>query len=392
LKIARVVTSLNPANGGVTEAVCQYVLNSRPSKINICLVCFDEPCDPWIIELKSKGVEVYALGNGWSRYQFHFGYVKWIKKNYSKYDLFIFDGIWQFHIVPALIFKFIGLKYIIQPHGMLSHVSRGWSVSYITKLVAWFFVERVVTKNASKIVFTTTEEERVASLSYPFNVFNSAIIPLGIEGYAACSPVSSEFVSKFLPVLGDCKYILFLSRIDKIKGVDLLVDAILENNVFHDGYRYLIVGPDNSGLSDRLKKKIDRAGKSEYFFWYGMVSGSLKWDVISNANAFILPSHHENFGIVVTEAMSAAVPVLISDNVNINEVVLRYRGGVVFSNTPKSIADTLFRWFDMKTEMQVSMGESALKCFQLEFNKVRMITSFDAMFFDVLSGVGCQSE
>ena len=380
----RVITSLNPENGGVTEAVNQSLLSSFD--LDISVVCFDEPDDSWILELKRRGANVQALGRGRTSYQIHFGYLKWMIKNHKKYDLFYFDGVWQFHVVPALLFKLLDVKYVVQPHGMLSHEVKSVNMRYIKKLISWMLVERFITKNASKIVFTAEEEEVSAIQSYPFPVFSSAIIPLGITGYSDLKmSTSTEFVDTIIPKLGSDKYILFLSRIDKIKGIELFIDSVLKNNVFDENYVYLIVGPDSTDLGSKLRKKIDVAGKTKYFAWHGMVSGSLKWDIISNANAFILPSYHENFGIVVAEAMSASIPVLISDKVNINETVLRYGGGVVFENTEISITDALFSWFNGSTDFQIEMGRCGRSCFHAEFNNERMMKSFEILFFDIIS-------
>jgi glycosyltransferase involved in cell wall biosynthesis len=76
-----------------------------------------------------------------------------------------------------------------------------------------------------------------------------------------------------------------------------------------------MAGPDQAGWQMKLEIQAEKLGISERVSWTGMLSGDLKWGAFHAADVFILPSHQENFGIVVAEALSCSLPVLISNKV-----------------------------------------------------------------------------
>jgi glycosyltransferase involved in cell wall biosynthesis len=98
-----------------------------------------------------------------------------------------------------------------------------------------------------------------------------------------------------------------------------------------------------------------------------MLTGNLKWGAFSAAEAFILPSHQENFGIAVAEALAAGVPVLISNRVNIYREVEADNAGYVDTDDLAGTTRLVERWIRTSPLEQQAMRESARQCFAQRF-------------------------
>ena len=94
-----------------------------------------------------------------------------------------------------------------------------------------------------------------------------------------------------------------------------------------------------------------------------MLSGDMKWGAYLNAEAFILPSHQENFGIVVAEALSCSLPVLISNKVNIWHEIIEDNAGLVAEDTLAGCVDLISRWQQMEDTNKSDMRANAHRCF-----------------------------
>ena len=129
----------------------------------------------------------------------------------------------------------------------------------------------------------------------------------------------------------------------------------------------VIAGPDNIDWVPALKKIANDLEICDRITWTGMISGDLKWGAFHAAEAFILPSHQENFGIAVVEAMACSLPVLISDKVDIFKEINNDHAGLVNADTQTG-TDQLFNdWLRLSEETRYSIGQNALSSFQARF-------------------------
>jgi glycosyltransferase involved in cell wall biosynthesis len=112
----------------------------------------------------------------------------------------------------------------------------------------------------------------------------------------------------------------------------------------------------------------ERIGVAERITWTGMISGSLKWGAIASSEVFVLPSHQENFGIVVAEALACKVPVIISDKVNIWREIQSHQAGFICQDSVESTRAALNRWAELSVHEALKMRDGTLKCFDKHFN------------------------
>lgn len=190
--------------------------------------------------------------------------------------------------------------YLVSPKGMLSECSLRQSKT--KKRLAWHFYQRRALQIAAAFQVTAeheAEDIRRLGLRQPV-----AVIPHGVE-VPAEPPRPAQVRSAQSE--GE-RTVLFLSRIHPIKGLPDLVEAW--GLVRPDGWRLVVAGPDEDGHRGKLKRQARALGLSGAISFPGPISDEDKWDVYGTADLFVLPTHSENFGIVVAEALAAGLPVL----------------------------------------------------------------------------------
>ena len=116
-----------------------------------------------------------------------------------------------------------------------------------------------------------------------------------------------------------------------------------------------------------LQNLVAQSDAKESILFPGMLSGESKWGAFYGSEAFILPSHQENFGIAVVEALACGKPVLISNQVNIWREIEVAGGGIVADNTLLGTTQLLGRWESLSREAKLSMGAHARNAFEKNF-------------------------
>ena len=172
---------------------------------------------------------------------------------------------------------------------------------------------------------------------------------------------------KIAGVQDKLKTILFLSRLDPIKGIETLIETINILYQIRKDFNLIIGGSGTKEYELKLRKIIDDNGLNDVISMIGNVGQLDKNNIFENADLFVLLSHHENFGIVVAEAMAMKLPVIISNNVGIQNYVKDYGAGVVISeNNPELIARQIGDLLD-DDKLRIEMGNKARYLCENEF-------------------------
>ena len=129
-----------------------------------------------------------------------------------------------------------------------------------------------------------------------------------------------------------------------------------------------MAGPDSEGWAEILKQRADALGLGDRVVWPGPLYDDAKWGVLRGAQAMILPSHQENFGIAVAEALAVGTPVLISDKVNIWREIVQAGAGLVETDTVEGTEALLSRWASLSDDARQAMRVKALAAFQRHFD------------------------
>lgn len=205
-------------------------------------------------------------------------------------------------------------KYALMPHGMLdpySLMQKQWR-----KKLYLAAIERRNIQEASRLVFTTQDEQKAARQSLPW-LATGAVIPLGADGPPHVSPEAliAKFTGLFPETMGR-PYLLFLGRIHKKKGLDYLLNILPEIARAYPDILLVVAGSGEPAYVARMAQLVEAKGLERHVLFTGLLSGEAKFGAIAGARAFLLPSRQENFALAMAEAMHMAVPVIISDKVN----------------------------------------------------------------------------
>lgn len=382
MKILRVTRTMDPSHGGVVEAINQATSVSNDGYNSMDVVCLDDANSEWILETRNHNI--FALGKAYTSYGIHFKFLKWIWNNSQKYDIVVFDGLWQFILISGYLLRFLKVPYCVFPHGMLDPYFNNDKLKFIKKLPFWILVERNIIASANATIFTCHEESILASTSFPFYSSNSVVASLGVEVPSVReSSLINEFYHQY-PKLKDKKFALFLSRLHPKKGVDLLVKALAEMNDIPEDFCLVVAGPDHCGLKRKLMTLVAQKNIQDKVVWLDMLKGNLKWGAFYCADVFILPSHQENFGIVVAEALGTGTPVLITDKINIWSYIKLDSAGLVDSDDLAGVKRLLNSWFQFSIESKLEMKKSALRCFEKNFSKDVSKKSLEKVFKNIM--------
>jgi len=199
------------------------------------------------------------------------------------------------------------------------------------------------------------------------NQWKSVIFANGIHLPDGDPELQIEEFYDLLPVLRNRRYLLFLARIHEKKGCDILLDAFARTLARDPEWRLVMAGPDENGLGARLTAQAAALGLGDRVTFTGMLQGDLKWGALRSAEVFVLPSHQENFGVVVVEALACGTPVLISDKVNIAREISARGAGLTGSDTVDGTTRMLTRWTSMPIDEQDEMARRAVQCFAEKF-------------------------
>jgi glycosyltransferase involved in cell wall biosynthesis len=163
------------------------------------------------------------------------------------------------------------------------------------------------------------------------------------------------------------RFLLYLSRIHEKKGCDNLIRAFAHLAKKDSEILLAFVGPDPTNWIPELKGIAESLGISDRVLWPGMLTGDDKWGAFMAAEAFVLPSHQENFGIVVAEALASGTPVLISNKVNIWREIQAAGAGIVEDDTLEGTVRLLESWSKLTDLERRDMAEKAKSCFLQNF-------------------------
>ena len=371
MNILRVITSMDPKIGGPTEGIrqIQNALSDGGYDVNCEIACMDNPDSPWI---ENSSTTIHALGKKASTYSYSKKFSSWLDANVSKFDLVIIHGIWQYHSYAAYRACYKNnIPYYLYTHGMLDPwFKETYPLKHLKKMAYWLMFEQKVVNNAKGVIFTCEEEKILARKSFPVYSPNEIVTSYGTLG----SPISiskddaiASFNERF-PELKDKKIILFMGRLHEKKGCDILLNSFARVSNSIKNIHLMFAGPNDSLYAKKLIEESENLGIKELVTWAGMLQGKLKWGAYYCCNVFCLPSHQENFGIVVAEALSCSKAVLISDKVNIWREIEATRAGIISRDDITSVSEVIKQWFNLSIEEVTDYNNNAYICFKEKFD------------------------
>jgi len=335
LRVLRAIASLDPATGGPSQGIRNSIPALAALGIENEVVCCDAPGSAW---LGKDPFPVHAVGPGRFGYAYSRDFGQWLDANLGRFDAIISHGLWLWPGQASFrAWKKTGKpgqRFFAMPHGMLDpwfQRDRTRRMKAVRNFFYWWLAERRVVNGADALLFTCSEEMRLARKTFGgYRPRRSLDIGYGVPESPEFSEKMHAAFSAKVPSLENKPYVLFLGRIHPKKGVDLLVHAYLQilktEKLKTDLPDLVIAGPGwDSEYGLKIRRMIE--GQSSIHV-VGMLEGDAKWGALHGCSAFVLPSHQENFGIAVAEALACNKPVLISNKVNIWREVVEDGAGI----------------------------------------------------------------
>lgn len=365
MRILHVIASVDPHGGGPIEGIKQRGAWLIQQGHQVEVASLDDPTAPCVHNFP---LPVHALGPSWGVYGYSTRLRPWLRQRLAHFDHVVVSGLWQFHGWAVMHESTAqGRGYHVFVHGMLDPwFNEAYPFKRLKKLIYWRIAEHHVVARATKVLFTSEVERQRARRSFrPYTVRESVV------AYGTRPPPQDKaaYRARFHDAhigLSGCHLLLFLGRLHEKKGCDLLLQAFAAIARDHPKARLLIAG--SGEMEVPLRALADRLGIAHLVVWLGMVQGDAKWAAFHAADVFVLPSHQENFGIAVAEALGCGLPVLISDRVNICHEVEASGAGFVAPDTLEGTKNNLVRWLSMPLALRAGMSHAARLSFAARFS------------------------
>lgn len=391
MRILHIIGSADPATGGPIEGVLRQNEAMQLLGGTREIVSLDHPSAAF---LRDFPIRVHALGlyrRGrrrsyipWVRYGYNPKFSKWLTRNVSNYDCIVVNGLWNYSARAAsTALARVDVPYFVYTHGMMDPWFRNeYPLKHIAKQISWLVSEGPLLERANGVLFTAEEERRLArGVFWGRSRYKEIVVGYGTADPPLAVGAQNAAFHMALPKLTQRKYLLFLSRIHPKKGCDLLLQAFAAT-ARPMNIDLVIAGPDHDNCKPRLMRLASSLGIGDRVHWPGMLTGDAKWGTLRNAFAFVLPSHQENFGIAVAEAMSCGVPVLISNKVNIWREIENAGAGLVENDDLAGTTALLGKFLALEDPEIRSMGYKAKEAFRTHFHIDSVTEGLWALFQD----------
>lgn len=372
MKLLSVIPTMNPTSGGPCQGIRNNIMHWRLGGIEPMILSLDDPNEKFVIE---EGIIGVGLSDNMWRYNSNL--ITRLVEELPHYDGVLVHGLWQFHGYAVL--KALGKlkkegsrnkikipKLYVMAHGMLDpyfQKAKERKLKAFRNVLYWHLIEKKLINSAEAILFTCEEEMLLAKTTFsdyhPKNTYN---VGYGIEAPPAFKEEQKAAFETLCPAIKGKKYLLFLSRINYKKGVDLLLKAYAKILKDHKiDFDLVIAGPgEMEEYGKSMKALMAELGlQADRVHFTGMLKGDPKWGAIYGAEAFVLPSHQENFGIAVVEAMACKKAVIISNKVNIWREIAEGDGGIVNEDDLAGTIASLEQWVGLMQEQQIQIGVNA---------------------------------
>ncbi len=345
MKILQVVPFFSPEYGG--SAVVPYYLAKELVKKGHEVDVFTSDyrlSQEWIKSLRK--VRVCSFRTWFRGQQFYVtpGLIKQLRKDIRRYDVIHMHNHRSFqNIVLHHYATKHNVPYVLQAHGSLPRIMAKQRLKIIYDV---FFGYRLL-RDASKVIaLSRMEAEQYKSAGVLEEKI--AIIPNGIDlSEYANLPPRGAFRKKF-GIDENEKIVLYLGRIHRIKGLDILARAFSKVVKELDGVRLVAAGPDD-GYLDELESLIRVLKIEDNVLIPGPLYGQDKLEAYVDADLCVLPSRYDIWGMTVLEAIACGTPVIVTENCGIADYFTD-KIGLIVRAEPNHVAEALLELLLDKNE------------------------------------------
>jgi glycosyltransferase involved in cell wall biosynthesis len=346
IRVLHVIPSVAPRYGGPSTAVvalCDALNSLKGVSAEIAATDADGPTrfhpSGW---QSNTPLHLFPI-DGSERFKRSRALDRWLLDNAPRFDVIHSHSSWNAPVHSAArAARRHRIPLVYRPCGMLSDYT--WTRGRLAKWAYWLARERANVQTAA-VIHCTSEGEATEVRRYRTVRGRVEVIPNGVEASAWTVPEDPDTLRRRCgPAAHKRPIVLYLSRLHPKKGLtDVLLPAL--QAMTKDAFLAIVGGEDDHspGYEKVVRSEVERLGLTGRVALLGPVAGAERWAMFDGADVFALPSHSENFGIVVAEAMARGCPVLVTDGVQAHEHVTRASAGEVVRPDVKEVAIGLDR-------------------------------------------------
>lgn len=387
MRVLQIISSVAVGLGGVLESVRMLSEEWTKAGHEVEVASLDAPGFP---DALAFPVRVHTLGPCFTKYAYSSAFHPWLRDHHHEYDIVLVHGLWQYHTFASWrALHDQGTPYAVFTHGMLDpYFKRQFPFKHVKKWLFWPWSEYRLLRDAKAVMFTCEEERVLARQSFFLYKARELVVGLGTkQSPFPPGKARDSFLNNFPQVRGK-RLLIFMGRLHPKKACDILLEAFAATLATDPDWHLVMAGPDLDGWGPALKRIASRLQIQDRVTWTGMLQGELKWGALAASEVLTLPSHQENFGIVVAEALACSLPVILSDQVNIWREVESSQTGFVITDTRAGIENALLRWRSLAEVERNRMRERCFPCFQQYFD----IHSVSTSLMETLEGLASASN
>lgn len=368
MKILHSIPSVLRTSAGPSYSVlrlCDYLsLNNEVS-----LISSDEVSE----KFRHDFIKTFPTNLGLKRLGVSLKMQKWIANNLKNhnFDIVHSHSLWMMqNIYPSWESKKNGIPVVISPRGTLS--TEAFKSGSIMKSLFWPLIQKPVLRDSTIFHATSNQEKNdIRGLGFKQPI---AVVPNGID---------LPEIKKIKKDNQTMKKLLFLGRIHPIKGIDNLLMAWQEIQNIHQNWTLEIVGPDNYNYLPALNR-ITKKLKLKRVIFSKEIHGEEKNYKYQSADLFILPSHSENFGVSVAEALSNGIPCVVSKGAPW-KILDEKKAGWWIDNSVEMLTKNLINILSMSTSELESMGLNGKNLVSEDFNWNKVSTMMTEVYLWILT-------
>ncbi len=334
LRILQVVPYFCPAFGGPVSVVhnLSRELGKRNHKVSVCTTDIQSPK----VRLGISDNHYYVNGfyvqyfknvPGLSSFYFSPSMIQFAIKEVPKFDVIHLHGYRTF---PNVVIAHYAMKYVVpyvlQAHGSLPRIMAWQRLKWSYDVL---FGYRLLRDAAKVVALSQVEAQQYKAMGVPEEKI--AIIPNGIDlSEYGDLPPKGAFKKKF-NIDDEERIVLYLGRIHRIKGIDILVRAFADVVENLDDVKLVVVGPDDGYLGEL--EALTKALKIEdNVLILGPLYGKDKLEAYVDADVYVLPSRYETFPMSLLEAYACSKTIVASTVGGLKELVINGTTGLLFES------------------------------------------------------------
>jgi glycosyltransferase involved in cell wall biosynthesis len=328
MRVLFVAPSGERSYGGPTQALVGYLsaLVSTGAELTLAIPAPNERDRQWLGHA-IPSVEILTFpGRGTGAFSDSPALRRWLRREASHFDVVHVAGLGNpLSSFSARICRRAGVPYVIRPYGMLSRYTFMHRRRALKRI--WFAAFDRANLQAARAVHFTSDAEREESAWHG--------IAWGERAHVVAPPrppvrsARPDGSSRPQSAPSDGPVALVLALLAPVKHVELVIDAWPEVRGAIPSARLVVAGPSSAEYGAALRARAAAGAAGESISFPGAVQDEAKAALLAGATALVLTSYHENFGVVVAEALEAGLPVVVTREVALSTLVAAHGLGVV---------------------------------------------------------------